>query len=419
MIARRLLTIFCCASLTLSAGGFITSCGGGSGSIPESSQGIRGVLLAPDGQTPVAGATVYVPGGSTAGVSIMQTGNCEPPPEDYIAWTCTAPDGSFVLDITPTNTVTLKFKKGVFQLTVTVSPNNTNIGSVSLPSDPAQGAPKMAVITGSWDRMEDVLAKLGFGNVNDYGQLVVGTERFDLYDGNNSLSDADYPDFPAIFDDNDGDSKPDIYNYDIVFINCGNSYENLLDSTKVNILRQYVQQGGRLYITDLSYDFVEQVFPEFIDFYGSDSTPETNPENIGAAEVGDSGITSEADVLDTTLKEWLKEVSCKELDYTTYPPTEIDVPCIDPATEKVHIEGFLSGWAVINGPHPGQTSNVKVWVKGPVSWYDGGNQSGVKPLTVSFTFGNGKVLYTSYHTESTNIKGFIPQERILQYLVFF
>jgi len=81
----------------------------------------------------------------------------------------------------------------------------------------------MAVVTGDYDRMEDILAKLGFGSLNSWGQLELGTETFDLYDGNYSLPNASYRDFPDIFNDNDGDSKPDIYNYDIVFINCGNS----------------------------------------------------------------------------------------------------------------------------------------------------------------------------------------------------
>ena len=381
----------------------LSACGGGGGG-GGGGEGtpIKGVLLAPDGETPVAGATVYIPGTSTTSGLVAMSQDCEPPPESYIAYTCTGPDGSFTLTVSGVSgTVTLKFKKGSFEKTVTVDvdPAGTNVGQVTLPSDPSQGAPRIAVVTGSWDRMEDVLTKL---NVS-----------FDLYDGNNTLDDNTYKNFPDIFLDNDGDGKPDIYNYDIVFINCGNYYEStiLTDTNKVNILRDYVQNGGKLYITDLSYDFVEQVFPEYIDFYGSDNTPETEPEQMQAAQVGDSGITTNADVLDNMLRNWLEVVSCVDASGNT-------TNCIDPVTGKVHIEGFLGGWAVINGPHPGKSSDVKVWVEGEVSWSIG--TTGVKPLTVTFNFGSGKVLYTSYHTEPYSTgSGFLPQERILQYLVFF
>ncbi len=406
-------------SRTLIAGAVSTlallSCGGGS-SDGLSGSTLTGKLLAPDGSTPVAGATVYVPGSGTfTGLLTAQSG-CEKPPESYVTYTCTGPDGSFSLDLSGlSGTVTVKFRKGAFQKTVTVNLKlgTPKLGNVSLSSDPTQGAPKMAVVSGYYDRMEIILAKLGFAELDQWGMLDPGTEKFDIYDGDNSYSYSGYPDFTEIFNDNDGDSKPDIYNYDIVFINCGNYYESsvLTDPAKVSVLRDYVLNGGRLYITDLSYDFVEQVFPEFIDFFGSDNVPETSPENMGEAEVGTGGITTEAEVLDGTLREWLKGVSCVD----TYGNP---VNCIDPTTGRVHIEGFLGGWAVINGPHPGKASDVKVWVRGDVSWYSG---SGVRPLTVSFSFGSGKVLYTSYHTETSyfGTSGLKPQERILQHLVFF
>ncbi len=392
---------------------FITSCAGGKKGGDEGKEvSISGKLLAPDGKTPVANATVYIPAESSASALTAKQGDtCEEPKERYIAWTCTDKEGKFSLKATISGKAILKFKKGVFEMYVAVDRDVTNLGNVKLPSDPQKGAPKIAVATGDYDRMEDVLAKLGFGEIDDQGRLKLSTEKFDLYDGNDSLG-SNYPEFLDLFRDKDGDGKPDIYKYDIVFINCGNSYERdvFSDQQKVKVLRQYVADGGRLYVTDLSYDFVEQSFPEFIDFYGSDSTPEADPETPGAAEVGNSGSTK-GDVLDPVLKEWLKVVDCQN-------SSGSDVPCLDPSDNKVHIEGFLGSWAVVNGTHPGKASAVKVWVKGNVS-YSYPSESGEKPLTLTFDFQKGRVLYTSYHTESANIKGFLPQERILQYLVFF
>lgn len=43
-----------------------------------------------------------------------------------------------------------------------------------------------------------------------------------------------------------------------------------------------------------------------------------------------------------------------------------------------------------------------------------------RPLTVSFSAGGGRVTCTSHHTEPSfaTTSGFLPQERILQFLVF-
>ena len=65
--------------------------------------------------------------------------------------------------------------------------------------------------------------------------------------------------------------------------------------------------------------------------------------------------------------------------------------------------------------HPAQTNAVTVWTRGPVSWSSG---SGTKPLTMTFPSGAGKVLYSSYHTAGASHPYMLPQERILQYLIF-
>ncbi len=90
----------------------------------------------------------------------------------------------------------------------------------------------------------------------------------------------------------------------------------------------------------------------------------------------------------------------------------------------VHLQDFLWGWSVMVGPHTGQIGNqCKVWVEAPVSWwpdvlYPETLDSAVRPLTVSFHYGLGKVIYTSYHTDGEPHPGFTPQERILEYLLF-
>lgn len=164
-------------------------------------------------------------------------------------------------------------------------------------------------------------------------------------------------------------------------------------------MRQYVEGGGKLYVTDRAYDFVEQVFPEYIDFVGSANMGAIVPEDINAAEIGQAGIEPNADVTDMLLADWLGLVTCG------------GSPCLN-NDGTVPLTGFLPGWAVMEGAHA-DGPGAKFWVEAIVEGLTS------RPLTVSFNVGLGAVLYTSYHTEDEQPHaGFRSQERILQYLVF-
>lgn len=324
-------------------------------------------------------------------------------------------DGTTSAGINPVHTFT---SAGSYTVTLVVTDDDGAESdpasiTITVTTDVFPGvAPAMAVVTGDYDRMEDLLAKLGFGEVDETGRLVAGTEGFALYDGNGTLSES-YKDADLLFTD-----VNELKKYGIIFINCGTWFESLLTDTDMEAnLRTYVEDGGRLYVTDLSYDYIEQAFPSFVDFYGSDATPATEPEAIDAAQVGVEGITTNASVLDAVLSDWLNLRGALNPDGT------------------VHIEGFLIGWALINNV----SSATKVWTEGEVSWYTDedltkvrahghettarskkfASDPGVRPLTVTFSYGSGKVLYSSYHTipefSTTTLS---PQEKILQNLVF-
>jgi len=364
---------------------------------------IEGYTIAADGVTPIAGARVWTTG------SIYETS--------------TDTNGYFKLSAPP-GTKNVYVQKGNFSAVLSsiifIEGQTTPVGDQDkkIYLDPNKAQPgiqvtigKMAVVTGSWDRIQDVLAKLGYGSADaTTGELILGTEQFDLYDGDYTLNDASYKNFDALVTSPEAMSQ-----YKVIFINCGNDYESLLnDSTVVGNIKNFVNAGGSLYVTDLSYDFVEQVFPEFIDFYGSDATPAANPETIDEAQVGTSGISVDATVLDDTLKTWLQGRGA-----------------LNPSG-TVSIAGFLSGWAVMNGVGSG----TKSWIRGSVQ-YSGlsvtkqasraahsqsiilrASTTGEKPLTISFSYGSGKVLYSSYHTQEDPSPTLRPQEYILAYLVF-
>ena len=401
----------------------LTACGGGGGGNDEapspSTGSIRGVVFAPNGTDPIAQAVVYIPSSATGALSAISAtaaATCEIPGVQVVTKTCAGADGAFVLNGVPAGVgVTVVIAKGLFKKEIKVNvtagaPSVLVAADTTLPiaTGPGTQTPRIAVVTGQFDRMEDVLAKLGLGTVDASGALVPGTEKFMLIDGTLSLDDVAYPNFDALLG-----SLDELKKFDLIMINCGTEYENLLSAPSVVArLRQYVSDGGRLYVTDLSYDFIEQPFPEYIDFFGADLIAETSSENIDQAEVGDSGITSVADILVSTLQSWLgATVLCGSASISSNTAS-----CLD-TNGKVHIEDFGGGWAMMETAHPAQTNAVTVWTRGPVSW-SSGSGSGAKPLTMTFPSGAGKVLYSSYHTAGASHPYMLPQERILQYLIF-
>lgn len=421
---------------------FIISCGNDSTGPEEpetTTTTVTGTVQAPDNSTPLAGATVYVGEDAQIGNNKIlgkwlsknnsSSDNCKEPSVDFSAYTCTEADGSFEfeveIDISETD-IELKIFKGSFYFkeTVSVDPDEgiADAGETSVPEDVID----MAVVTGSYDRMQDILAKIGFGEVvtdensSNYGKLELGTEEFDLYDGDGSL-DSEYPDMQTLFEDNNESGEPDINNYDIVFINCGATEDHIaakgsdqyhhsdfvknttakLSTAEISTIENYVENGGKIYATDWAYDYTEQAFPSYIDFLGDDNTPADDTEEQNAAQEGNSGITVDAEILDGQLQDWLAKTECKDGD------------CLN-SDDTIHIEDFLGGWAVIEDLH--NESMAKTWIEGPVEWSGG---SGVQPLTVTYSVNEGQVIYSSYHTiESEFNPKFRPQERLLQYLVF-
>lgn len=379
---------------------------------PPQTQLLVGKVVAPDGTTPIAGAQV------TLQSEILD-----------FPRVVTAGDGTFVFDLTgqviPSGPIEIDVSKGVFSGSATA--NILLIPSVDgrRTLEPIQlQPPSIAVVTGVFDRMQDILAKTGLGDVDSSGRLVLGTEEFDIYDGDDGVTlgaESGYPGFEELFFDLDEDGDADIHNYDIVFINCGveqivvdgfvtiRNEPSALDPEKLGILYNYVQEGGVLYCTDLAYDFVEQPFPDFIDFFGSGTTVADDPETPGAAErgvganPGETPVSTEATVLDTLLASFLDAVTCNS------------GACRN-TNGTVHITGFAPAWAVMDQAHQG--APVKFWVEGTVEIIDQSGSIEV-PLTASFGLGQGTVHFSSYHTEEDNPStGFTAQERILQFLVF-
>jgi hypothetical protein len=369
------------------ADAYVNPCGGGTAPV------ITGTVYAPNGTDPVAGATVGVPLSLPTLPASVQCETCAVGGR-FAARTLTKADGTFRLERIPGGDINVVLQKGYFRRVLDIK---VDCAAPTIALDKAQGTlpgktqqygprdivPRIAVVTGVWDNLEKVLDKLGVSEKTIYNGKDLGT-------GPNSLQ--------ALLQ-----NAALLRTYHLVFINCGTVFENLVtsDSPSRNAIREYVRRGGRLFVTDLSYDFIEQVFPEYIDFVGSDGTAANIPEDHNAGEVGTKDLTVNADVVDTQLRDWLA------------------LPEIDAlgADKRVELVGFKTGWAVADS---GDNSlGVKVWVQGPVRWIGG---SGTRPLTLSYDFldqdrkGCGRVLFSSYHTFG-NAPVLLAQERILEYLM--
>jgi hypothetical protein len=376
---------------------------------------ISGIVKMPNGVDPVPGAIVYVPTEVTEFPSGVRCEICDTITDAALVSTTTAVDGSFTLGPIPTHenaqpgfTVQLVAQKGRFRKLVELQvqnpceSNTLDPSAMQLPGATSgyDTIPNIAVATGDYDVMECVLLKLG---------LEQGS--FDLYHGLTLGSTAGAAgNLDALLQD-----LSRMKQYHIIFLNCANdTYEQLLSDPTIRAnIEDYVLSGGRLYVTDWSYDYIEQVeeFAPIIDFAPDPSGPE--PEAPNAAAVGTGGITTEGLVHDTGLADWLRAVEAVT-------GSEI----IDDQG-RVHIEHFSANWVMqlmVN-----ESDTVKVWLSGDVS---GGGLSGVHPLTTTFDYAQcGRVLYSSYHTagrEGLGIEQFpdycasgelSPQERVLEYLI--
>ncbi|MEC8193289.1 MAG: carboxypeptidase-like regulatory domain-containing protein [Myxococcota bacterium] len=233
--------------------------------------------------------------------------------------------------------------KGSFELTFDVSLTS---GTYEIPEEEcALAPPRIAVISGDYDHIEDIIASMGL--------------EYTLFEG--SYYSEDYLNFlrdPAAMAE-----------FDIIFFNCGVNtdwYAYYPDEVRGNI-RDFVIAGGSVYASDWAYFFVESSFPAWLTFYGNDA-------EYGAAQRGVAG-TSMARVEDLTMQAIIGE-----------PLAEINFD--------------LDLWVVLESVGP----DVDVLLSASVQAYT--DMSGLYTSTISeapiaarFNVGEGRVIYTAFHNE--------------------
>lgn len=343
---------------------------------PSTTATIVGTICAPDPAnpaatqgTPLAGARVYVD----------QT-------EDGFRFEDeTIDDGSFIIAGVPLNlnsgTVSVTAEKGDFTYQWTdvrliasndpAAPIRLTLESECQPLQPA-GDRKFLAVRGFYDRIQDVLARNGIqpvteveGNPLEIGQSWT-TEAFGDYEQMNQ--------------------------YDVIFINCGVDqldFQGQIDPVVKANLRQYVQQGGSVYVSDWAYDLVEKVWPEKVDFYGDDAVAD-------AAEYGAPGDYT-AEVMHPGLEQYL------------------GAPAID-------IGYSFRGSALIRQ----LATDTTVYLRTDMDYEVNGGIDTLEdmPITIGFKDGlaSGTVVFTSFHQEtgtdgqSEQLDG--PEDAVLLYLIY-
>lgn len=332
---------------------------------------LNGKVVAPDGIIPINGALVYLT--HEAPPPIQQKTHCDHCVEidEAQPYVLSSTDGSFTLEA-PVGSWLMVVQKGAFRrmrpIDVVEGEQQVDAMATRLPGtrNPAQGdeIPKMAVIQAVYDSIEATLTKLG-----------VPGSSFDLFQGGTPAGISFLT------------SKEQLLQYHIVFFPCDVNWANahLSDPQVKQNLRDFVEQGGRLYTTDYAYDVTRQSFPEPISWL----------EDTGEMDSAEAFYYSDvpATANDQGLADWL---------------TVQGIPTFT-------IQDAYTAIDVVNqytGPDENgdtQTFDPKVWVSAEVPGY------GVRPTTVSFQYGCGRALFSTYHTESDS--SLLPQERALLYIL--
>ncbi len=299
--------------------------------------------------------------------------------------TTTDADGRYTLVGLPDGTHQVEVSRGSFNTSFSVTVSG---GQITHISDPVCIPPTatLAVVTGIYDKVQNVLTNLSFVVRGTYGpgghvvQEPAGT--VDLIQGDVSpywleefLTDPAW-----------------MAEYDIIFFNCGVNDDPIyfgegVVTTAIANLRAFVAAGGSVYASDWASEILRLAFPGRINFQGSDSS-------FGAARLGLSNNALPATVVDQGLATAL-------------------------ARTNLSINLNLPEWVVLE-PVPNQPLNLHILVTATVeacsnAYCFSTTDIQHSPLVVHFDDGAGRVLFTSAHNEAQTTQDL---RDVLNYIIF-
>ncbi len=369
---------------TGSSGGLGTS--GGTPTEPKGIGSLVGTVLAPEGTVPISNALVYL---TAAPPAVQAPGvfcdKCVALPAGT-PYTYSKADGTFELQVYTTGAQYIVTQKGHFRR---VRPITTATGKVAVPGaittlpgapDPTKGdeIPRIGVTFGGFDKIELSLKKLGITSFDRYGK--------DPFNDPKGLP-------PSIGQPMDLLNAPDkLAQYHIVLLPCalgGLSCGAPTGAQKDN-LRNFVSAGGKLYVTDYSYEYVNQTWPGFITWKDKNGNDMTSNSAWGSA-CQDGAYTKTGTANDPGLSSWLGAIGEKNFE-------------------------LKDSWTIISkvSPQPGKDADGKAVTITPKVWM---TSNGTGPSTVSFDNQCGRVLFSTYHAEGGEADALLAQEKALLFIL--
>lgn len=243
------------------------------------SQQISGKLLDRNGRTPVAGVTVYVANREAVVKRMLNNlslksptteNNCPAPSEPHFAFTCTRADGSFELPVTQLTRIPapLVMTKGEVRAEVELGLNDlgTDIGLVTFNQSGNDAEETIAIVLDFFDPYDDISNKLNSRQLDpEAAFLVINDQISEVLDMENSNQHIEFPKFAALFEDNDGDDKADIFNYSSVYLNSRDADDiTNMDKEQKKQLLKFIANGGQLYVTEWTIEQAEPSLDQYI-----------------------------------------------------------------------------------------------------------------------------------------------------------
>lgn len=233
----------------------------------------------------------------------------------------------------------------------------------------------IAVVQGDFDNVTEPLTALEINTQAYNGFIVQATYE---PDDERTTRDDPGPTVESLLTSTTEKGQLEIGLFNAVFVNSGTRglgavrYNDLLepddsllaDTEAMDNACKFAEGGGTLVVSDWAYDLVEYCWPDNLELFGDDATPD-------AAQAGMPDDSVLADVKDEKLVEALGEAVNLTYDYTA--------------------------WTVIESVN----SDTEVLLSGTVEYQPSAEELPVSlenaPLMVRFKPGRGQVVFTTFH----------------------
>lgn len=353
---------------------------------------LSGRVMAPSGDFPISGALVFftkvTPDPIPSGVYNYVCDDMEGKPHTLSnadgTWTIEVPVGSWQLVTRKGNFRRMRDLEVVTGMDSNIPEEATTLPGASTP-DGLDTIPTFAVVKTAPDLTYNLLGKFGMGQVDGSGELIAGSEQFDIYADSGGGA---YPSTSALFDD-----QTILSSYQMIYLPCFSSNVGVaFVNSHVDMLRDYVSAGGRIYNSCTVSLWTEATFPDYVDFYQADTA---NKFDIGRRTNGAYSTTGS--VLDADLGAWLSVVTSES---PSSVPFQNGYVTIDSTAEVDDGHGLEADNGIVK----------------PYTWVQDNGAYPGSPLMVTYNYDFGKVFYSVYETSQASL-AMTPQEMVLLYVI--